>query len=645
MDFFEAQEGARRRSRVLYTLFSVAVLALVAATNALALAVRAASLEVPFGAAFDPGFCVTVSLCTLFVVGLGSLYKIGTLSDGGRAVAELLGGRPIPPDTDDPRERRLLNVVAEMAIAAGTPVPEVYLLKREPGINAFAAGRTPYDAVIGVTAGTLRELDRDRIQGVIAHEFSHIVNGDMRINLNLMGLVHGIMLLGLTGQYLLRSLHFVRVGGRGRSGGAGALGLIGGVGLGLMVLGYLGTFFGNLIKAAVNRQREFLADAAAVQYTRNPEGITGALKRIGGIPNGPRLLNPHSAQASHAFFGAGDAPILGFLLSTHPPLEARIRRLEPNWDGAFDTRPVTPETAPREQLAGEQTLGRTLEIGSGRPRQAIDGLAALALAGTPSSAHLEMARRILGAIPAPLRTQASDPYGARALLYALVAAPDDEARERQFAHLDREADTGVAPLTRTLFPATTALDPALRLPLIELTLPAVHALSSEQLTRFRGNLKTLLQLGGELPWLSWAVTRVVLAQIDGVAKPPRDGHATPIHQLTGACSVVLSAASYANGDRDQAAQDDFDAGQHHLQLPAAKLVPVEVATPAAVEAALKQLAHLGPLHKRRLLRALVACIHADGSVNAEEAEFVRAIAEVLGCPIPPILADGPGGAA
>lgn len=331
MDFFESQEVARRSTRRLVALFILAVIGIIIAVYVII------HLLLGIGRAefFDPILFAIIAGGVLLLVGIGSGYRTLSLRRGGPAVAELLGGRRIALDTLDPDERRLVNVVQEMAIASNVPVPTIYIMDDEEGINAFAAGHTPADAAVAVTRGTLRSLTRDELQGVIAHEFSHILNGDMRLNIRLMGLLFGILLIAVIGQILLRSGAFSRRGGRGggRGGGGGGAGQIALIGLALIVVGYIGVFFGRLIQAAVSRQREFLADAAAVQFTRNPAGIGGALLKIrdstteGGA--GSSVENPHAVEAGHFFFASNLRRMAARGFATHPPLVERIRRVDP----------------------------------------------------------------------------------------------------------------------------------------------------------------------------------------------------------------------------------------------------------------------------------------------------------------------------
>ena len=239
-----------------------------------------------------------------------------------------------------------------MAIASGTPTPPVYMMQEEPGINAFAAGFTPSDAVVGVTRGCVGQLSRDELQGVIGHEFSHILNGDMRLNIRLMGVLFGILVVGLIGSILLRSsLYGSALQSRSSRGNSTqVLLIIGGV---LMLVGFIGTLVGNLIKASVSRQREFLADASAVQFTRNPSGIAGALKKIGGFEAGSEMMNPHAPESSHMFFGRAVSSGFNSLFATHPPLEERIARLDSSWQPDGETRRSAPVSTagPTSELA------------------------------------------------------------------------------------------------------------------------------------------------------------------------------------------------------------------------------------------------------------------------------------------------------
>jgi len=325
MDFFDRQEKARRNTKLLVVYFVLGVALLIASVYLAALLIfagvgsghhRFSDAPIHF-ALWNPKLFFGVVVGTLAVISIGSISKTAELAQGGSAVAEMLGGRLVNSSTTDPDERKLLNVVEEMALASGVPVPHVYVLDNERGINAFAAGHSTSDAVVTVTRGCMTVLKRDELQGVIGHEFSHILNGDMRLNLRLMGMIFGILCLAVVGRVLLQV----------RSGSSRDRNPLPLVGRALLLIGWIGMVFGRLIQAAVSRQREFLADASSVQFTRNPAGLSGALQKIGGLSYGSKLEAAHAGEASHMFFGNGMGESLFGLMDTHPPLEERIERL------------------------------------------------------------------------------------------------------------------------------------------------------------------------------------------------------------------------------------------------------------------------------------------------------------------------------
>ncbi|MDO9322225.1 MAG: M48 family metallopeptidase [Pseudomonas sp.] len=483
MNFFEHQARAKRNSGRLILLLALAVICLIALTSVILMVLitrfgqaplQLLSHEAP-GYAAD-GSLVTdwsligaVTIAVISVVLLGSLYKTMQLSKGGKAVAERLGGRLINLAPQSPEERRVLNVVEEMAIASGTPVPPVYLLD-DPSINAFAAGLTPQDAVIGITRGAIFLLSRDELQGVIAHEFSHIFHGDMRLNTRLVAVLHGILLLGLIGGQLLdssnRSIRLTsRINDRNNTGV-----LILAIGCALWLLGYAGTFFGNLIKAAVSRQREFLADAAAVQFTRNDQSIAGALKKIGGYAGGSQLQASHAAEFSHMYFGPGIHMALGSLLATHPPLDERIRRVEPRWDGSFPLV-VLPAEAYANNVDAEAQVSANWDA-------AISGLSAapsyspqavehaIEHIGEPQAAHLSAARNSLQRLAEPLKAAAHRSLDAQALVYGLLLSNEEPHQSKQLELLRARLNPDIAQVLQQLRGELSRLDADLRLPLL-----------------------------------------------------------------------------------------------------------------------------------------------------------------------------------
>jgi Zn-dependent protease with chaperone function len=620
-DFFERQSVARRNTKWLVVMFVLAVIGIVGTTFvATALAVGATGgevpLEVPIGA----------SLGALALIGGGSAFKIAQLSGGGTVLAERLNGRRVYPNSTDPIERRLLNVVEEMALASGVPVPPVFLLAEERGINAFAAGFSPSDAVIGVTRGCAEQLTRDQLQGVIAHEFSHILNGDMRLNLRLIGVLNGILILGLVGRELLRVAG--RGGGRSRRSNGLAYLLL--IGLVFMVLGFLGLFFGSLIKAAVSRQREFLADASAVQFTRHPEGIAGALKRIGAAVFGSKLVNPRAAEASHMYFAEG----LPSLFATHPPLDERIRRIDPQWDGQYP--PPLPADAVVDVAAEEAAglVGGADVYGRPVPVEVVER--AVEQVGNPSEIHRQYAQELVAAMPPPVVDAARDPYGARAVIFATLLDRDADIRAAQLRALEQIADPNVFELTLRLTPAVSQLDVRARLPLVDMTLPALRAMSLSQYQQFTRCFISLVEADQRLGLFEWTLHQILLRHLRPQFEPirPRPTVYYGLQRLGAPCSVLLSALARASQADDQTA---FDAGRRYLPDVSLELLPPQASSLQKLNAALVELAQAAPKQRQRLVDACAACICADGKVRVGEAELLRAVCDLLNCPMPPLL--------
>jgi Zn-dependent protease with chaperone function len=636
-DFFERQDAARRNTTRLVVLFTLAVLAIVASIYLLlvvALGFAAPDASAPgldWPLAFDPAVLGLAIAGTLLVVGGGSLFKIAQLRSGGRVVAEHLGGRLLNPDTTEPFERQVLNVVEEMAIASGMSAPPVYFLDGEDGINAFAAGFTPGDAVIGITRGSAERLTRDELQGVVAHEFSHILNGDMRLNIRLIGLLHGILIIGMLGYFVLRMTAFSGPRVRRSRQGGNPLPLVA-IGLGLMVVGFFGTFFGNLIKAAVSRQREFLADASAVQFTRDPGGIAGALRKIGGFGQGSAIRSPNAPEASHMFFGRATS---GFsaLFSTHPPLAERIRRIDPSWDGTYSAVHAEAASAPVARPGGTSA-------GFAAPAGGAGGVGrALASIGQPDASHLAYAARLLEALPPALKAAAHESYGARAVVYALLLDARNDPRQAQLGHLGRAADPGVYAEVNRLAPVAAALDVRARLPLVEIALPALRALTEPEYRRFRRNVQVLVEADQHIDAFEWSLQRILLHDLEahyGHRTPPgvRYRTAAPLERQM---ELLLSVLAHAGHRENGQAEHAFSEARNRLGLAGMRLRPPEEGRLEALDRALADLEQAAPGVKKQVLDAAVACIAADREVTASETELLRAISTSLGCPMPPIV--------
>lgn len=672
MNFFEAQEHARRRTRLLVVLFALAVLAIAGALYLLLLATGFRTGPEPLGdpGLMDPALMAMAALGTGAVVGIGTTMRTLQLRKGGPAVARLMGAREVAPDTKDPQERRFVNVVEEMSIASGTPVPAIFVMDEEESINAFAAGYSIHDAAVAVTRGTLEKLDRDELQGVVAHEFSHILNGDMRLNIRLIGLLFGILLLAVVGRGIIHGAFLSGAGRGGRRRGSDPRVAV--LGVALLLLGYIGVLFGKLIKAAISRQREYLADAAAVQFTRNPEGLAGALKKIGAHSQGSRMRDHHAEELSHLFFANGLSGGLGSMFATHPPLEKRIRAIEPHWDGTFEVESRKERTRRRREreraAAAEAESGEgdeapmgpagamripglegTATAGQGPRGGVAEAVTAAAIlvgaVGAPAADHVRHARKLLERVPEEAREAAHDPAGAQALLLVLLGGADDATREARTAAVQELGDDEVAAWLEALTPLAGKVPAEARLPLLDLSLPALHKLPDRHAPTLRNVLQQVIQADGQVRPFDFALSHVLSRHLplpgeDAERRRAGKGREVrSLRRLTDELEVVLSALARA-GDRDeeavarafQAAVETLPDGSHALEVR-----PTEGATFRRVDEALDTLEQGSLQVRRQALEACAAAVLVDGQVDAEELELLRAVAEALELPLPPLL--------
>ncbi len=639
MNFFDAQDRARRATRWLVVVYVVSTALIVLGVTLLVAFALAGLGASDYGnadalALHGPLLAATAIGTALFIVG-ASLYKTAALSSGGGKVAASMGGKLVPADVSDPTRRRLRNVVEEMAIASGVPVPEIYVLEAEAGINAFAAGFAPGDAAIAVTRGTLELLDRDELQGVIAHEFSHILNGDMRLNIRMMGVLFGIMVLGLIGRLILRgTYHGAAVSSRRDKNGAAVLVL----GLGLTLLGGIGVFFARLIKASVSRQREFLADASAVQFTRQTGGIAGALKKIGGYTEHSYLTTADPEEISHMLFGTGSK--LSGLFATHPPLVERIRALDPSFDaGRFphvDPR-SRPPAAPDGDAAGAAAFAAAVASG-GRMAGAdhiVDSV------GNPAEHHVEYAEGLRRAMPQRLYDAAHSPDLAFLLAIALVLDPDPQQRERQAALIDERLGAERRRTVEALAADVRTTGPAFRLPLLEVLFPALKLRPAAQLAFLLDLVRRLVELDGRISLYEYCVYRILQSSLDQSVNPGgRRRRARATRAQRRQASHALLALIAARGSGDAAARERaLRAGLAVLGNDTADAAPGADtgSAVATLDRSLDILQSLDIRERQTLLRAVSATVAADQRLDIEEAELVRVICATLDCPLPPML--------
>ncbi len=566
-----------------------------------------------------------IALGVIGVVTLGCLYKWLQLGRGGKAVAEALGGRLIDPGSADPLERKALNIVEEMAIASGNPVPPVYLIN-DDAINAFAAGLDRRDAVIGLTHGCIKLLSRDELQGVVAHEFSHIHNGDMRLNMRLIAILHGILLIGLIGYYIVHGS-----GGayrhhhqhRRRDGKQVSLGLA------LMAIGYGGTFFGNIIKAAVSRQREFLADASAVQFTRNPSGISGALKKIGGYSGGSQLSSGNAAEFSHLFFGQGVRTAFSSLMATHPPLQDRIKRIEPRWAGRFPN--VADEAVIDNRVSGAEAA--VSQFSQHAPQSntysAIDE-SIVNQVGEAGFESISRADQLIEGLPKALYEAAHEAFSARAVAYGLLLDNTVTVRDTQLSQLKRSAHPATYKVLLQMLDAVVVLPRDARLTLLSLCMPALKQLSSPQYLVFKKNLAELVKADRKVSLFEWSLYRITTKTIEGSAKSGKKRLA----QLSDEVKNILYFTALAG--KNKAPLKAFNQGLAALNMPLHVELPARGLSLSALDKSLNQLENTSPLQKPQLLKALLKVINADGEVTHDEKAIFRAVADTLNCPVPPL---------
>ncbi len=649
MDFFERQDQARRNTKLLVVYFILGVALLIVAVYAAVLGIFtgvSSRHHQVYGeqvqiALWNPQLFLFAAVGTLAVIGLGSGFKTLELAQGGSTVATMLGGRLVAPTTSDPDERKLRNVVEEMAIAAGVPVPQVYLLPQEQGINAFAAGHSTSDAVVAVTAGAVKLLTRDELQGVIGHEFSHILNGDMRLNLRLMGIVFGILCLAVIGRVLLYT--------RSRSSkDKNPLPLLG---LALIVIGWIGVLFGRLIQAAVSRQREFLADASSVQFTRNPAGLAGALRKIGGLSFGSKLQAAHAEEASHMFFGNGMGESFFHMMDTHPPLAERIRAIDPSFDGSFppvsvaEAARAAPRAAPPQRSALPFPFPGMPRAQGGMARLAPPIIAAqtvMASAGNPTPAPLRYAQGLRVSIPASLQAAAREGLGATTLVYALLLSDDETVRRKQLDELTSATSAEVCQETVRILPEVQTVATHTKLPLVDLAIPGLRHLSPTQFEQFRAAVQKLVEGDGEIDLFEYVLQKVVLRHLEPYFLQARK----PVIQfyslkpLAGDCAVLLSALAYLGQDEPGKIDYAFQQGAQMLCYAAQiehRLLPESECELAQVDDALNRLCQAVPQIKKNVLNACAQTVAADGVIQEMEAELLRAIADTLDCPMPPFI--------
>ncbi|MCA0936370.1 M48 family metallopeptidase [Vibrio alginolyticus] len=619
MDFFNQQDRARKRTGLLVFLFTLAVIAITGLVSVISIGIYFSVSGEPFNTQSIINYCLLSFAGVVLVVAASSLIRLSQLSSsGGRGVAESIGGTLISPDTTNAKHRQLLNVVEEMAIASGITVPPVYVMTEERGINAFAAGMSIDDAVIGVTQGALESFSRDELQGVIAHEFSHILNGDTRLNTRLIGVLFGITCIAYFGHLVLdNSRYSTRGMGRSNSDSNNGFAVVILIALVCTVLGWLGTLFGSMIKAAISRQREFLADASAVQFTRNDQGIAGALKKIASHSFGSKLDTTASEDMSHMMFGQSKLSGFSGLFATHPPLNERIRRIDPSWDGSYIRQAENRTSA----FTGEQVSGFAGETSN---------VVIEELASGPTSAATQLSdtgQQLIKQLPPQLIDLAREPYSARFIPLFIIFDSSDIQREMIKSHVPPSSQAALLPWLDYEIPLH------LRFPLLELAIPALKSLSEGQKNRLCEVLRELSQTDNQFTLAEWCVINLVEKEL--VVSFGRTRQQKSLGQLKESVLWLLRELAWVSHPEPIRAQHAFNSAVVYLGLPEQVLQEANQNWSLS-RAALELLVQLKSKDREKFVKACRIAIESDGKITVAEGELYRVIACFLEVPEPPL---------
>jgi Zn-dependent protease with chaperone function len=644
MNFFEQQHRARRKTWLLVLYFLIAVVLIIAAVElgAYYALLLGGAYHGDLRAWFLEPWSIWVCAGTVLVIFSGTAYTAVQLSGGGQALAQMVGATRIRPSTPLPDERKLMNVVEEMAIASGTPVPAVYVMEDEYAINAFVAGTRPSETVLVVTRGAMEQLNRDELQGVIGHEFSHVLNGDMRLNIRLMSVLAGILFIGKIGHFLLRMDSNSR--GSSERGRGNAVVVLLFMGLTLMAIGYLGLFFGRLIKAAVSRNRECLADASSVQFTRNPDGIAGALWKIKQNTAGSLLGSIHAEDLSHFCFATSlEVSFFSSLLATHPPLDDRIKAIDPRYLVMARARQLTDRA--QKQIADEKAGVSPAAADGKRELPPIPFVSPFASAqaiaatvGNPTTQHVDYGGQLYSSLPQVLLGAVREPEGARKVFYALLLDHIDPAYrkaayDRVVKYEGAELASGAEALVRVIHGAGIGA----RLPLINLALPALKQLSPERQRTFLTAIGEITTIGAHHTVFEFVLVTLLREHLTADARMAdvvKFRSFDPVMPDLRLLLTVLARVGIPSAGEA--------ATIYHRVMAAFTPKPPEPAPPAdctmqALSQALHNLSMLAPLLKHSVITACADCVLYDGKVAPAEAELLQATAEVLGCPMPPLL--------
>ncbi len=645
MNFFEQQDHARRQTRILVLLFAFAVIAIVLAVN-LVMAVLWILLQGQTWAGphhYPHGFFFTNTCITVFLICGGTMIEIFNLRDGGDAVARMVGGRQVSLSTIDLQERRLLNIVEEMAVASGIACPRVYLLAKEESINAFAAGYNPNEAVVVLTQGALTRLTRDELQGVIAHEFSHILNGDMRLNLKLLGVTFGIEMVGDFGRQAMEFAWYSSddIEANFKLTVFRIIAFI--FGIAFFVIGYIGLFFGRVIKFAVSRQREYLADASAIQFTRNADGLGNALRKIAVLSDkgfsGAYIGHRNAEQLSHLFVSAVRPHLMAGFFATHPPLQERLRRIYGREVEMPDEIRLSADEArtfalPAEALPGIAYVASPLADIGADLRAATDAIAVTAAQayGNGTLAQIRLCPEIDRAV--------HDPATAPLLLYALLLDPaQDKSPQQQclIEHLPQQAAQVVQLAT-----ALARLPANARLPLLDLMMPALRHLPVSERTAMLAQFERMVASDRRVSLNEFVLQTVLVRRLAARANRAVQIKYFAAMELRQECCLLFSLVAHIAAPlHKQSAQSLFmraAASSPALSLSEKDLLDISALSYGKVKIALDKANQLAPLANPALIKSMLAIAGDPAPLPLPLADLLRAMCAALEAPMPPAVA-------
>lgn len=621
MDFFEHQDKARSLSTKLLLYFFIALAAILFAVN-FVVYISFLFIESPgeYSRWLDSDNSHWTFFLTLCVIFLGSFFRWRNLKrGGGDAVAQMAGARQINYDNANSKEKQYINVVEEMAIASGTPVPNIYIIDNELAINAFVAGYSASQAIICVTEGALKTFNRVELQAVVGHEFSHILNGDMRLNIKLMSLLAGILLIGEIGGFLLHNNSARRrwkVSSERNGGNLLPLGIA------LILIGYVGVFFGRLIKAGVSRQREYLADASAVQFTRNKDGIAQALYKIQQNQFGAVLKGKYGESLSHMCFGASREFSFAKMLATHPPLEDRIKRVSPTF---FTQKKYEKMVDDVSEESLQQQPQKTSE-----PLLNMSGAQMLSSIGEVQPVHLVIAHQLYRSIPQVVRTWTHQSDGAIAFILGQVLVASPKHQQAILNQAKRQYPKACVCLKK-FWPFIKANKVELRAPVLELCIATLKKLPQEKAQEFIDVLQGWVEFDQKLEGFEWVMLVLITKQL----APKMIKHKKISNLAAGEQDIklVLSTLVYANSEPKVAAmhyQQSMKALMFNQRMP----LKANQCDLPHFEQAIFKLAALPFIHRKSVLTYCADIILSNKVVTHFEYEKLKVVAEIFECPMP-----------